>query len=184
VLSKNLVLAIGIAIAASAGIASAQNAARQQPLGIKSLTLSWGMAGKQRANVPVLDVRGYYEHQGLASPPVVADDSCDGDTGGDGGSGGGDVGSGGGDIPPEPAPPPPPPNDDPGVPKQLGTIEVTGHYTDGWTITQQYMRTVTPNNSGGYTDGPWVKGGIHNAHWTRPKPGTPNPAADCNEDPS
>lgn len=181
-LSKNLVLAIGIVLATSAGIVSAQGAARQ-PVGIKSLVLSWGMSGKQRANVPVLDVRGYYEHQGLISPQIVADDSCDGDNGNDGGSSGG-VGSGGGDIPPEPAPPPPPPNDDPSVPKQLGTIEVTGHYTDGWTITQQYMRTVAPNNSGGYTDGPWVKGGIHNAHWTRPKPSNPNPTADCNQDPS
>lgn len=57
----------------------------------------------------------------------------------------------------------PPPGDEwPPIPgpetsNGVSSVSRSNHYSDGWTMSNTYTRTVTRNPNGSYSDGPWVE---------------------------
>lgn len=64
-------------------------------------------------------------------------------------------GSGGGGVPPSGDEWPPMPG--PETPNHTSSVSRSNHYSDGWTMSNTWTRTVTRNPNGSFSDGPWVE---------------------------
>jgi hypothetical protein len=120
-----------------------------------------------------LDVEQYALDHGLIAAPPTTQECDDDDTGGSGSGSPGESGGGSGTTPPpgDQYPSEPGPAD---VPDNVDQATRTNHYADGWTLSNTWGRTVTPQPGGGYLDGPWMETGRSST-----PPGGGHPQDEC-----